>query len=136
MKEITLDFKNRWILINTDAQETSEDMWELIQKPSIKEFIPSAEMYMHGDNFTFDFENNYIYRNRTVTFIARTGYSAEDIEHIEAVNCDNLFMRWDEFIDRLGYANIDYEAYEDYKDTISFLTGNTSKEKAYGLQNP
>ena len=124
MKEITLDFKNRWILINTDVQETSEDMWELIQKPSIKEFIPSAEMYMHGDNFTFDFENNCVYRNKTVSLIPGTGYSAETIEHVEIVKSDNLFMRWDEFIERLGYANIDYEVYEDYKDTISFLTGN------------
>lgn len=123
MKEITFDFKNKWVLINTESQDTSEDMWELIQKPSIKEYIPSGRMYLAGDNFTLDFEKNEIRMNKSVEWDRRSPYTRELLEPEESVENDKLYLQWDNVVARMGYANIDYEMRSDYMDTVSFLSG-------------
>lgn len=123
MKEITFDFKNKWVLINTESQDTSEDMWELIQKPSIKEYIPSGRMYLAGDNFTLDFEKNEIRMNKSVEWDGRSPYTRELLEPEESVENDKLYLQWDNVVARMGYANIDYEMRSDYMDTVSFLSG-------------
>lgn len=124
MKRIILDFKNRWVVIDTDEQYTSEDMWSVIQKASMKDFLPKDKtVYMRGDNFTLDFDNNKIWLNESFDYIGNIEYP-EPIP-LEAYDFENLDMLFDDVLDRMGYAIVSKttEEYSDYMDTISFFTG-------------
>lgn len=124
MRKITLDFKNRWVLILTDEQFTSEDMWQPIQKATMKDFLPQDKsVYMRGDNFTLDFEANVISLNESIDY-DQTGKYPE-LNQMEVYPFENLNMLWDEVLERMGYVMVSMssDAYSDSMDTISFLNG-------------
>lgn len=122
MKKILLDFKNRVLAIWTDEQENIEYMWDDIQKSIMKEYIPKS-MYMQGDNFTFDFEDNKIWINDSVDCEPLL-YTLDMFVPKEAHEYPDLDSKFNEIISKLGYAEVQWnERRMDYLNITEFLTG-------------
>lgn len=122
MKQICLDFKNRFLAIRTNSQDGTENMFD-IQKPVLLEFI-DKKVYMSGDNFTLDFENDKIYVNKSVEYDASTGalYDVSMFVPAEEYDAPGLGEKFHKVIDKLGYAEAQWNEREmDYLNTIEFF---------------
>lgn len=124
MKQISLDFKNRMLAIRTESQDGTEVMWEDIQKDILLDFIPKT-IYMKGDNFTFDFENEIVSINQSVTYEGiEEGaiYTVDMFVSAEDYPIPGLSDKFYKMIDRMGYAETQWNEREmDYINTCEFM---------------
>lgn len=125
MRKISLDFKNRMLAIQTDVQGEVEFMWPDIQKPMLLKYIPK-NLYMNGDNFTLDFDENKLIINKSVDYDSSEEqvYTTNMFIPNKTYIIDGLGDKFYEVLDDLGYAEVQWDERKmDYLNTVEFLSG-------------
>ena len=130
MQQITLDFRNRRIIINTDTQLLTDDMRSDITKNILLFYFRDKQAYLKGDNFTLDFENRKIILNVSFDLNLADEYSKDLIAPAALFDFADTAVAWEDLLDMLGYAmaNKFNEEYEDYWSTVEFLLSFMQRE--------
>lgn len=124
MKQICMDFRNRFLAIRTNSQDGTEYMYEDIQKSALIDFIPK-KVYMKGDNFTLDFENEKVHVNKSFDFDNADGalYTVDMFVSDEEYLVPGLADAFPKVIDKLGYAEAHWNEREmDFLNTLEFFS--------------
>lgn len=123
MHIITLDFRNRRVVFETDAQLLSESMDENITKNILRIFFRDKQAYLKGDNYTLDFDSRKIVMNSSFQWNQMGFYTRELVMPVAIFDFSDTALKWERLLNLLGFTTVEMSSdeYSDYIDTLGFL---------------